>query len=154
MQLETGKSMMRRKIKGFLCGCLIGIASVAQADIAVIVNPVNSGVSLSRPDIQQIFLGLQTKLSNGNTVTPFDQAQNQPIRQTFYELVAGRTPVQMKTYWSRLMFTGRGTPPQVLSDNNAIKQLVASDKNAIGYVDASVARGAAGVAIAFVIPTQ
>jgi len=146
--------MMHTKIKGLLYGCLIGIASIAHADIAVIVNPANSGASATRSEIQQIFLGLQTKLSNGATIAPVDQGQEQPIRQTFYELVAGKSPVQMKTYWSRLMFTGRGTPPQVLSDGNAVKQHVASDKNAIGYIDASAAHGASNVSTIFTIPTQ
>jgi ABC-type phosphate transport system substrate-binding protein len=148
------KKNLHKKVKQIILCTLVGFISVAQADIAVIVNPVNSGVSLKMSDVQAIFLGLQTKLPNGATVVPFDQAEGQAIRQTFYQLVAGKNSVEMKTYWSRLNFTGRATPPTVLSDSNAVRAKVASDKNAIGYVDASLAKNTDSVSIALLIPTH
>ena len=134
--------------------CLLAMAQAAFADIAVIVNPANSGVSITRSDIQEIFMGITQKLPNGSTVVPFDQSADQPVRQKFYQLVAGKSPVQMKSYWSRLIFTGKGNPPQSLGDGSSVKAHVASNKNAISYVEASSAKGASNVSVVFVIPTQ
>jgi len=136
------------------CCYLLGMATVVQADIAIIVNPVNSGVSMNLSSIQDIFLGIKLKLPNGATVSPLDQSSEQAIRQKFYQLVAGKSAVEMKAYWARIIFTGRGSPPPVLPDGSAIRHRVASDKGAIGYVDASLVQDASDVSIIFTIPTQ
>ena len=43
---------------------------------------------------------------------------------------------QIKAYWSKLVFTGKGKPPTELSGADAIK-FVAEKPYAIAYVDAS-----------------
>ena len=39
--------------------------------------------------------------------------------------------------WSRLIFTGKATPPKELPDAAAVKKAVATDPKAIGYIDKS-----------------
>lgn len=143
------------KVQGIffmLCCSLFFFSSTAQADIAVIVNPANQGASATLTSVQEIFLGIRSRLSNGAEVTPLDQGQDQKIRQNFYKLVASKNAVEMKAYWTRLIFTGRGSPPPVLSSGQAVRERVATDKKAIGYVDASTVRGASDVSTIFVIP--
>lgn len=148
------RKSVNRKIKNIFCCLIVGMIQVAHADIAVIVNSANSGTSLRLSDVQSIFLGLQTRLPNGSAVIPVDQGQNQAIRQQFYQLVAGKNSVEMKTYWSRSNFTGRGTPPAVVAGGSAVLSHVASDKNAIGYVDSSLVKPGDGVSTALLIPTH
>ena len=40
----------------------------------------------------------------------------------------------MKSYWLKVVFSGRGTPPDELEDSAAIVTAVAKAKGAIGYV--------------------
>jgi len=126
--------------------------SVCYADIAVVLNLAHKGVQLSRGEVQSIFLGIKTQLPNGQPVTPFDQEVSRPIHEAFYRLVASKNTVELNTYWSRLVFTGRALPPTVLGNGQAILSKVESDVNAIGYVDAALAK-AANVQIALLIPT-
>lgn len=131
---------------------LLFFSSIAHADIAVIVNPANQGASVTMTNVQEIFLGIRGRLSNGAEVTPVDQGQDQKIRQNFYKLVASKNAVEMKAYWTRLIFTGRGSPPPVLPSAQAVRERVASDKRAIGYIEAGTVKGASDVSTIFVIP--
>lgn len=47
----------------------------------------------------------------------------------------GRSAVEVKAHWSKLIFTGRGRPPQKLSGDEAVRRRVAEDSSAIGYID-------------------
>lgn len=41
----------------------------------------------------------------------------------------------MKAYWSKMIFTGRGQPPPIVDDDEAVKARLARQPNAIGYID-------------------
>ena len=149
------KRVIKNKlVRSLMCFCLLTGISVAKADIAIIVNPANGSVKMTRSDLEEIFLGVRKSLPNGALVVPVDQSQSKAIRQVFYQLVAGKTAVQMDTYWGRIVFTGKGVPPKALPDNDAVMQKVASDSSAIGYVDASSAQNSKSVSTVFVIPTK
>ena len=55
----------------------------------------------------------------------------------FYERVICRSSQQIKAYWSKQIFSGKGTPPKAASNNDEVLKLVASNPNLIGYVDSS-----------------
>jgi hypothetical protein len=44
----------------------------------------------------------------------------------------------MKAHWSKIIFTGRGRPPAEAADDAAVRDIVAGDPRAIGYIDASL----------------
>jgi len=41
----------------------------------------------------------------------------------------------LKVYWSKLLFTGKAQPPDEIGDDAAVKKWVATNPDAIGYVD-------------------
>jgi hypothetical protein len=41
----------------------------------------------------------------------------------------------MRSYWSRVIFTGQGNPPIQESDDSSVRDLVAKNPNCLGYVD-------------------
>ena len=51
--------------------------------------------------------------------------------------LAGRSPAQVKAFWAKLIFTGRGRPPAVVSDREELIDRLIADPNAIGYIDSS-----------------
>jgi ABC-type phosphate transport system substrate-binding protein len=103
----------------------------AHADIAVIVSSKSSTASMTGDEISQIYLGKSTAMK------PIDNAEKSPVRSQFYSKVAGKDESQVKAIWSKLVFTGKATPPKELSSDGEVVKAVAADPNAIGYVDKS-----------------
>jgi len=66
---------------------------------------------------------------------PIDQDEGSVARDEFYQVVVGKNPGQLKAYWSKVIFTGRGKPPAVVADGAAARKRVASDSHAIAYVE-------------------
>jgi len=45
---------------------------------------------------------------------------------------------QLKAFWSKIIFTGRGQPPTAVGTGLDAKKLVVANPNAIGYIDQSL----------------
>lgn len=113
----------------------VGMSAPAFADVVVIVNTENSA-SLSKTDIKRMFLGKKNKFANGTKVKPYYLAQGHAARDEFNKKVLGKSSSQIKAYWSKLIFTGKGTPPDALGDVSAVIKQVASEPGAIAYIEA------------------
>ena len=59
----------------------------------------------------------------------------------FYKKVVGKSESQAKAYWSKQIFTGKGTPPEEVGGDDAVKAKIASTPSAVGYIDASAVDG-------------
>ncbi|WP_354329199.1 MULTISPECIES: hypothetical protein [unclassified Undibacterium] len=103
----------------------------AMADVVIVVNPKNPLANMTPEQVAQYFLGKST------TFTPLDQPENSAIRAEFYKKVADKEPSQVKAIWSKLVFTGKGTLPKEYGSSAEVKKAVASDLNAIGYIEKS-----------------
>ena len=110
------------------------LAASAQADVAVIVHPSNN-VTLDQAEISRMFTGRGASFSHGGKATPFNLAEASPVRAEFDTKVLSKSSSQMKAYWSKLVFTGKGTPPKEMADDAQMKAAVAADPTAIGYID-------------------
>jgi hypothetical protein len=51
------------------------------------------------------------------------------------ESIAGKSAAQMKSHWSKIIFTGRGQPPKTVSSGVEVKKLIAANPQAIGYIE-------------------
>ncbi|WP_286235162.1 phosphate ABC transporter substrate-binding protein [Thalassotalea sediminis] len=103
------------------------------ADVSVIVHPSNSS-AITEDDISRMFLGKNKSFANGNSVDPVNAKYGNGAREEFEDKVLGKSKSQMKAYWSKLIFTGKGKPPKELSSDEDIIAFVASNPDAIGYV--------------------
>jgi len=118
---------------------LIGLASsLANAEISVIVSNNNPNTAIDQATVGKIFLGKIKSFPDGSQAVPIDQNDGAAARNTFNSTILGKSSSQLKSYWSRLIFTGKGTPPKQSGNDAAVKQLVANNPNIIGYVDSSV----------------
>ena len=70
-------------------------------------------------------------------VVPIDQAEGSVAREEFYTRFLGKSPAQVKAYWAKIIFTGRGQPPKEVASSIEVKKRVAENPNAIGYIDQS-----------------
>ncbi|MDR6983148.1 ABC-type phosphate transport system substrate-binding protein [Rheinheimera pacifica] len=112
------------------------LSGAAVADIAVVVNPANAN-AVSADDLNRLFLGRASSFADGSKATPLNMAEGRPAREEFDSKVLNRSAAQLKAYWSKLVFTGKGTPPKELADDAAVKAAVAADSSAIGYISSS-----------------
>jgi ABC-type phosphate transport system substrate-binding protein len=112
-------------------------ASVCRAELVVIVAANSPVTTLTENEVADIYLGRTSRLPGGAQVQPIDLADDAANRTTFYRIVCGKSPAQLRAYWSKLIFTGGGQPPREATDAEAMKRLVAGGPNSIGYIDRS-----------------
>ena len=46
----------------------------------------------------------------------------------------GKSPAQMRAYWSKIIFTGRGLPPREIASGQMMKKKVAGNPSFVGYL--------------------
>lgn len=113
------------------------VSSLAFAEMVVIVSASNANYGLDQIDIEQIYLGKKSVFPDGTKAVPVDQDESSNVRTTFNDKVLGKTNSQLKAYWSRRVFTGKGTPPQQVGSDADVVKLVSENANLVGYVNAS-----------------
>ncbi len=124
---------MNPMIKPMLLFFLLGLGSAVHAEIAVIVHPSN-GSALDDSAIGKIYLAKLKSFPGGGEAVPVNQAEGSATRTEFDDKALGKSPSQLKAYWSKLVFTGKGSPPKDVADDAAVKALIASNPNMIGYI--------------------
>ena len=105
------------------------------AELVVIVHPDNPVSSLTRNQLVDIYMGRDMNFPNGRQTLPIDLDPDSPYRAVFYQALVGKTVNQVNAYWARLLFTGRATPPRVLSGAENVLKVVSENKDAIAYID-------------------
>ncbi len=116
-------------------------ATLASAEVVIVVSAQNPTTALSRSEVSSIFLGKTNRFPDGTPAVPIDQPEGSVLRAEFYRGVSNKQPADIKAYWSKMIFTGRGQPPAVADGDEQVKKILASRADAIGYIDrASVDR--------------
>lgn len=121
---------MKPLLTAVLAAALATASTLARAEVAVIVN-AGASAAPSQAEVASIFLGKDTSLK------ALDQKGWNAAKETFYSALTNKNESQLKSYWSGLVFTGKGQPLQSVDDDAAVIAKVGSEANAIGYVDAS-----------------
>lgn len=103
--------------------------------IVVIVSAESPIVEIPQMHLTDLYLGRVVRLPGGEKARPIDQAPGSGERDAFYEQYLDRSQAQIKAHWSKIIFTGRGRPPKDVPDAEAVKQFVAGDTSAVGYID-------------------
>lgn len=111
-------------------------ASVAQAEVAVVVHPSNAA-NIDRANVARIFLGKMKSFPGAGQAIPLNQLESNASTAEFNSKVLKKSGSQLKAYWSKLVFTGKGTPPKAITSDAEVINLVSSNPNMIGYVDSS-----------------
>ncbi len=110
-------------------------ARPAGVAIAVVVHP-SRDQTLLVDDVARIFLKKQRFWDDRAAIVPLNREAGSPIRETFTRRIFGMSSAELAAYWNHQYFLGT-FPPATLSSTEAVKRYVASDRNAIGYVEAA-----------------
>lgn len=115
--------------------CLAGVVS---AELVVIVNANNPISELTREQVVDLYMGRRTQFPDGRPALPIDLSPDSPLRAAYYQTLVGKTVAQVNAYWARLLFTGRATPPRVLSTPETVLDVVHANPDAIAYLDSQM----------------
>jgi ABC-type phosphate transport system substrate-binding protein len=115
--------------------------SAVIADVVAVVSAKSPIISLSKNQIIDIFLGKTTRFPDGSSAVPIDQTEGSGARDEFYARFARMSAPQLKAFWSKIIFTGRGQPPRAAANGMEAKRLVIANPGAISYIDRDLIDG-------------
>ncbi|MEE3320533.1 MAG: hypothetical protein VX258_07575 [Pseudomonadota bacterium] len=119
--------------KQCLAALIICLPLQVMAEVVVVVGKDSPISSLSESQLRQLYLEGSGRI-NGTSVKALDLPEDNRARKEFYQEAVGKTPAQMKSYWARMIFTGRGAPPRMVSGNRAMQVMLESNPELIGYL--------------------
>jgi len=117
-------------IVGIIC-CFS--SSPQAANVVVIANKSVTENSLSKAELQAIFLGEKVKWENRRNIR-IAVLENGPGYKDFLQTIVGKTPSQFDQHWQRMASTGRAALPPYFTDVQLLIEYVAKQPNAIGVV--------------------
>ncbi|MCP3923540.1 MAG: phosphate ABC transporter substrate-binding protein [Desulfobacterales bacterium] len=119
--------------------CLIGIllnigfSTVAFADLAIVVHPSNDN-TLIISQLRKIYLGKSLTFPDGSHVIPIDTTSEESFK-FFLKNVLQKNEAGLHSYWSRMLFSGKGKPPKEVNSSADVLEIITKNKSAIGYVE-------------------
>jgi ABC-type phosphate transport system substrate-binding protein len=139
MSAESSPRQKRRALELLFALVMLSLMAAVRAQtLVVIVNPSIGVQHLSRREVMDIFLGRYRTFPSGASALPIDLDVNSTARRQFYLLLARKDSSDMGSYWARLTFSGKISPPFAVSDARMAMDIVANNPNAIAYVDRAV----------------
>lgn len=123
---------MNKKILFFVVSLCSPI--LANAQTLVVASERSDLNALSKHEVRQLYMGNATT-ADGNKVLLLDMPEGSAVRQFFYDSVAGKNESQLKSYWARMLFTGRGTPPRQVRGPKDMARSLKANPDALGYLE-------------------
>lgn len=114
-------------------------APAAAEDFKVVANRDVATDSVSRDQLSQIFLKNVTRWPNGRPIQPVELRGDAPARARFAEQVHGKSMAALRSYWNKLIFSGREVPPLEKPSDDDVVSFVRANDGAIGVVSPSAA---------------
>lgn len=109
--------------------------TTAWADMVVVVNTRAGVDTLSRGDAVNIFLGRYRQLPSGIPAYPIDQPDGSTEKARFYRLLVDKDIAEIGAYWTRLVFSGKTSPPRQARDAHEVMNLLANHPGGVAYLD-------------------
>lgn len=123
-------------MKKLLITLLLCLPVLAQADILVVAASQSPVTKLNKADVAQIFTG-QKRAVDGNRILPLDLPHQSEVRTEFYLNIVGKNRNQMRAYWAKMIFTGKGQLPLETDGAFDMVSMLESSPEMIGYIDSA-----------------
>jgi len=117
------------------------------ADVVVVVSAKSPVASLTKDQVSDLFLGKASTFPGGKQAIPINLSEGSDQRDAFHRKVTGRSANQLRAYWSRMVFSGRATPPKEVPNVTEAKRLIAANPSTIGYIDKAAVDGSVKVVL-------
>ncbi len=112
---------------------LLWLGSVAAwSDILVVVSERSTVEKLDKHTVQRIFLNKTRSFPNGEHV---EVVEGMPslLKEKFYRLVTDKSKDQLRSYWAKQVFTGKGKPPRQMDSADLVVYL-SQNPDAISFI--------------------
>ncbi len=111
------------------------------AEIAVIGNKAIATDSLTAKQVSKLWLAKSKLIPGGGKPAVVDQAPGTAAHEDFYKNIVKKNSSQLKAYWAKIIFSGKGAPPKVMANDAAVIEWVVSTPGGLGYVDSASVNG-------------
>jgi len=108
-------------------------ATGAQAQVAVVAHKTVPVDTIDTRTLLDIYSLEETNWDDGSRIALFDLKGKNDLKQAFYASL-GRRPDEMKRVWLRIILSGEGRSPTLLTSTDEVLDKVAATPGAIGYV--------------------
>ena len=114
---------------------LLSIATAQSEPVVVVVSATSSASKLDKEQVANLFLGKSSSYPDGSAAVPIEQTDATPAHDEFHKSITEKSASQLKSYWSKMIFSGKGTAPKEVASNAELLKLLASNPAMIGYID-------------------
>lgn len=101
-------------------------------ELVVVVSKESKVTKLNKNDIERIFLAKTKRFPNGDRVIAVEN-KNVNNHKDFYSAISNKSITQLRSYWAKLVFSGKGKPPIQINEDKLIKY-IEKNPNAITYI--------------------
>ena len=129
------KTRLKKSLALTMLGIGLALTSATQADLAIVVNHDYSGSSITLDQVRDLYHGKSKTLPNGERAKVVDQPSGSNSREQFLARVLEQNESELNRNWSKLIFSGKGRPPEVLESADAVKRWITLNPEGIGYID-------------------
>jgi hypothetical protein len=114
-------------------------------EFKVIVHPDNPVGAIDAGFLRDAYLKKTPSWSNGKTIRPIDLPARSAVRERFALRILKKTPSQLRYYWNRRVFSGKGVPPAQVDSVAAAVAFVVGTPGAVAYLPPDADTGSAKV---------
>jgi len=116
--------------------CPLGlVAEPLTPQVQIIAHPAVQVEALSQAQLRSIYLMRQVVWPDGVAIRVFTLAPRSAANLQFCRDQLQLFPYQLERVWQKLTYSGTGTPPTELQDQQAMLQAIAATPGAIGYIE-------------------
>ncbi len=112
--------------------------SYASGETAIVVSSQSEIKSYDEQALSNLYLAKAKTMPNAGRTIPLDLNDTNPAKQAFHEAVTKKSLGQLRSYWSRMVFTGEASPPDIMASDQEMAEFVSRNPDTVGYVDISV----------------
>jgi len=114
---------------------LWALSSGLSADerIVMVTHPDNTQ-NITQEDLYRLYFGKLRTLPNGQRLIAIVNKNDDDQLKRFTSSILKRSAQQLRSYWARQLFTGKGKPPLQVEGAEAIKKLIANNPEYVGYL--------------------
>ena len=106
-----------------------------QAELVVIVNKDFPSNSIKKSDLKKIYANKMKTWSHGGTIVR-SVLKKGKTHKSFCKVIK-KSSSKLKRFWKKQVFTGKGSALKSFGSESDLVSFIASNKDALGYVDSS-----------------
>ncbi|MEM7256264.1 MAG: hypothetical protein AAF404_02640 [Pseudomonadota bacterium] len=108
--------------------------TLATDDRLVVVTHPDNRDDITRKDLYRLYFGKHTSMPGGAQLIPILNDGDEEQLRHFSSTMLQRSSQQLRSYWARQLFTGKGNPPVRVKSAVDVKKMIADNPQFIGYL--------------------